>query len=257
MPDCQLLNVYWNPDLLIHCCFIYVYAYRDRSTCSPFKIDCILLFVSLSFALSFWWFTRMSWWQVAMKLAPNRDKFMEVISGTGDINADIEKFCTTFSPFLKENHEFLVYLPILDSVAWLGTFVCDVCPYEIALTATALAGKCWSWWYEGFIEQSPQWLRQNKLVIWKVLLRIQCFPSSSSPPKRGKNIQGNNKFVTMIGCLHSESTVLKRTCLWNSFPCYRKFAYGGGTLVLSKILILCWNAMRTLQQYHSQIPVPT
>jgi hypothetical protein len=44
-----------------------------------------------------------------MKLAPNRDKFMEVISGTGDINADIEKFCTTFSPFLKENHEFLVW----------------------------------------------------------------------------------------------------------------------------------------------------
>jgi len=33
---------------------------------------------------------------------------MEVIGGTGDINADIEKFCTSFSPLLEENHKFLV-----------------------------------------------------------------------------------------------------------------------------------------------------
>ncbi|AQK53706.1 Glycolipid transfer protein 1 [Zea mays] len=51
---------------------------------------------------------------VAMKLAPNREKFMEVISGTGDINADIEKFCTTFSPFLKENHNFLASVGLDD-----------------------------------------------------------------------------------------------------------------------------------------------
>ncbi|CAK8572100.1 unnamed protein product [Lathyrus sativus] len=44
---------------------------------------------------------------VAMKLAPDRKKFMEVIQGGGDVNADIEKFCTTFSPFLEENHKFL------------------------------------------------------------------------------------------------------------------------------------------------------
>ncbi|CAA2934040.1 glycolipid transfer protein 1-like isoform X2 [Olea europaea var. sylvestris] len=44
---------------------------------------------------------------VAMKLAPDRKKFMDVIGGTGDINSDIEKFCTTFSPFLEENHKFL------------------------------------------------------------------------------------------------------------------------------------------------------
>nr|GMD12201.1 glycolipid transfer protein 1 [Ipomoea batatas] len=44
---------------------------------------------------------------VAMKLAPDRKKFMDVIGGTGDINADIEKFCTSFSPFLEENHKFL------------------------------------------------------------------------------------------------------------------------------------------------------
>lgn len=44
---------------------------------------------------------------VAMKLAPERKKFMEVIGGTGDLNSDIEKFCTNFSPFLEENHKFL------------------------------------------------------------------------------------------------------------------------------------------------------
>ncbi|KAF8394252.1 hypothetical protein HHK36_020459 [Tetracentron sinense] len=44
---------------------------------------------------------------VAMKLSPDRKKFMEVIGGTGDVNADIEKFCTTFFPLLEENHKFL------------------------------------------------------------------------------------------------------------------------------------------------------
>lgn len=46
--------------------------------------------------------------QLAMKLAPDRKKFMDVICGTGDINADIEKFCTNFTPLLEENHKFLV-----------------------------------------------------------------------------------------------------------------------------------------------------
>uniref|UniRef100_A0A5B6ZG76 Glycolipid transfer protein domain-containing protein n=1 Tax=Davidia involucrata TaxID=16924 RepID=A0A5B6ZG76_DAVIN len=44
---------------------------------------------------------------VAMKLAPDRKKFMDVIGGAGEINLDIEKFCTTFSPLLEENHKFL------------------------------------------------------------------------------------------------------------------------------------------------------
>ncbi|OVA09011.1 Glycolipid transfer protein domain [Macleaya cordata] len=44
---------------------------------------------------------------MAMKLAPDRKKFMDVLGGTGDINADIENFCTNFSPFLEENHKFL------------------------------------------------------------------------------------------------------------------------------------------------------
>ncbi|KAL3647717.1 Glycolipid transfer protein 1 [Castilleja foliolosa] len=44
---------------------------------------------------------------VAMKLAPDRKKFLDVVAGSGDINSDIEKFCTNFSPFLEENHKFL------------------------------------------------------------------------------------------------------------------------------------------------------
>ncbi|XP_043703272.1 glycolipid transfer protein 1-like [Telopea speciosissima] len=44
---------------------------------------------------------------VAMKLAPDRKKFMDVIGGGGDLNADIEKFCSTFAPLLEENHKFL------------------------------------------------------------------------------------------------------------------------------------------------------
>ncbi|ERN18814.1 hypothetical protein AMTR_s00067p00099770 [Amborella trichopoda] len=44
---------------------------------------------------------------VAMKLAPDKKKFMEVIGGDGDLNADIDMFCKTFSPLLQENHKFL------------------------------------------------------------------------------------------------------------------------------------------------------
>ncbi|KAE8735974.1 Glycolipid transfer protein 1 [Hibiscus syriacus] len=45
---------------------------------------------------------------VAMKLAPDRKKFMEVIGSEGDVTADMEKFCSTFPPFLEQNHNFLV-----------------------------------------------------------------------------------------------------------------------------------------------------
>ncbi|XP_068489077.1 glycolipid transfer protein 1-like isoform X1 [Phaseolus vulgaris] len=54
---------------------------------------------------------------VVMKLAPGRKKFMEVIGGTGDINADIDKFCTSFSPLLEENHKFLARLGLDDMKA--------------------------------------------------------------------------------------------------------------------------------------------
>jgi len=43
-----------------------------------------------------------------MKLAPGRNKFIEVIGGTGDINAVIEKFCTLFYPILEEDHKFRI-----------------------------------------------------------------------------------------------------------------------------------------------------
>lgn len=51
---------------------------------------------------------------VAMKLAPDRKKFMDVVGGTGDINVDMEKFCTDFSPFLEENHKFLASVNLDD-----------------------------------------------------------------------------------------------------------------------------------------------
>lgn len=51
---------------------------------------------------------------VAMKLAPDRKKFMDVIGGTGDINGDIAKFCTTFSPLLEDNHKFLASVGLND-----------------------------------------------------------------------------------------------------------------------------------------------
>ncbi|KAL8530233.1 hypothetical protein ACS0TY_007328 [Phlomoides rotata] len=44
---------------------------------------------------------------VAMKLAPDRKKFLDVVAGSGDVYGDIEKFCSTFSPLLEENHKFL------------------------------------------------------------------------------------------------------------------------------------------------------
>ncbi|KAK8969714.1 hypothetical protein KSP40_PGU006686 [Platanthera guangdongensis] len=44
---------------------------------------------------------------VALKLAPDRKKFIEVIGGTGDLNADMAKFCSSFSPLLAEIHKFL------------------------------------------------------------------------------------------------------------------------------------------------------
>ncbi|KAM1720810.1 hypothetical protein ACFX12_022420 [Malus domestica] len=49
-----------------------------------------------------------STFSIAMKLAPDRKKFMEVIGGNGDVMGDIEKFCDAFTPLLQENHKFLV-----------------------------------------------------------------------------------------------------------------------------------------------------
>ncbi|XP_011030470.1 PREDICTED: pleckstrin homology domain-containing family A member 8-like [Populus euphratica] len=54
---------------------------------------------------------------IAMKLAPDRKKFMEVIAGAGDVAADMEEFCTTFPPFLEENHKFLASVGLDDMKA--------------------------------------------------------------------------------------------------------------------------------------------
>ncbi|KAJ0981575.1 hypothetical protein J5N97_009830 [Dioscorea zingiberensis] len=51
---------------------------------------------------------------VALKLAPDRKKFLEAVGGSGDLNGNMEKFCSTFAPLLKENHEFLASVGIDD-----------------------------------------------------------------------------------------------------------------------------------------------
>ncbi|XP_047980039.1 glycolipid transfer protein 1-like [Salvia hispanica] len=45
---------------------------------------------------------------VGLTLAPERKKFMEVLGKHGgDINTDMQKFCTEFSPILQKIHRFL------------------------------------------------------------------------------------------------------------------------------------------------------
>jgi hypothetical protein len=119
--DSHLLNLNFAVQMSTeNPCFLYLLLHlcMEIGQCSSFKVIAYFWLEYIPFiGASICSFAYMNCWQVAMKLSPNRDKFMEVISGTGDINADMEKFCTTFSPFLKENHEFLVWSPpIQDSV---------------------------------------------------------------------------------------------------------------------------------------------
>ncbi|WZZ64339.1 hypothetical protein YC2023_075709 [Brassica napus] len=44
---------------------------------------------------------------MGLMLAPDRKKFMEVAAGSGDIYADMERFCSEFGPLLQDNHTFL------------------------------------------------------------------------------------------------------------------------------------------------------
>jgi hypothetical protein len=44
---------------------------------------------------------------VALKLVPERKKFIELLGGGPTLDQDIEKFVSTFSPVLAENHKFL------------------------------------------------------------------------------------------------------------------------------------------------------
>uniref|UniRef100_A0A7N0TKI9 Glycolipid transfer protein domain-containing protein n=1 Tax=Kalanchoe fedtschenkoi TaxID=63787 RepID=A0A7N0TKI9_KALFE len=57
-----------------------------------------------------------STFSMAMKLAPDRKKFMDVMGGTGDINADIQAFCANFAPLLVENHTFLISIKHLSNI---------------------------------------------------------------------------------------------------------------------------------------------
>lgn len=82
---------------------------ESASLPSSFKLQKFSPFKSRQH-INFHYPTLWNWLQIAMKLAPDRKKFMEVIGGSGEINADMEKFCTTFAPFLAENHNFLVII---------------------------------------------------------------------------------------------------------------------------------------------------
>ncbi|KMT16590.1 hypothetical protein BVRB_3g048780 [Beta vulgaris subsp. vulgaris] len=53
---------------------------------------------------------------IAMKLAPDRTKFMEVLGGEA-AKCDIEQFLTTFTPLLQQNHKFLASVGLDDMKA--------------------------------------------------------------------------------------------------------------------------------------------
>lgn len=57
-----------------------------------------------------------STFSVAMKLAPDRNKFMEVLGGDA-VKGDIEQFLTTFTPLLQQNHKFLASVGLDDMKA--------------------------------------------------------------------------------------------------------------------------------------------
>lgn len=67
--------------------------------------------------------------KVAMKLVPDRKKFMEVIGNSDHVYNDIENFCSTFSPLLGEIHKFLVrwmFFIYLESFAWVKQTLCII-----------------------------------------------------------------------------------------------------------------------------------
>ncbi|WJX84213.1 Glycolipid transfer protein 1 [Trifolium repens] len=59
---------------------------------------------------------------VAMKLTPDTKKFMEVIQGGGDVNADIENFVLPFLLTLKRITTFWYFQIICKT--WSSTFCC-------------------------------------------------------------------------------------------------------------------------------------
>ena len=53
---------------------------------------------------------------MAIKLTSDIKKFMDVVGGSGDIMADMEKFCIIFFPLLEENLKFLVRFHVLSNL---------------------------------------------------------------------------------------------------------------------------------------------
>ncbi|KAL8530236.1 hypothetical protein ACS0TY_007328 [Phlomoides rotata] len=87
---------------------------------------------------------------VAMKLAPDRKKFLDVVAGSGDVYGDIEKFCSTFSPLLEENHKFLVRSLTVKDIIVDSKSLCFVFSliYTLLLNIVSEAIECWisDWW---------------------------------------------------------------------------------------------------------------
>ncbi|GMH20472.1 hypothetical protein Nepgr_022313 [Nepenthes gracilis] len=55
-----------------------------------------------------------STFNVIMKIAPDKEKFMGSVIGQGNLTSEIEKFCLAFTPLLEENHKFLVSVGVDD-----------------------------------------------------------------------------------------------------------------------------------------------
>lgn len=81
----------------------------------PAKVHLVHIYTMNQFGLSKWSGKHqlqnvLTFWnsQVAIKLVPDRKRFLEVLGGAENIQDDMEKFCTEFSPILRGIHKFLV-----------------------------------------------------------------------------------------------------------------------------------------------------
>ncbi|KAK9733764.1 hypothetical protein RND81_04G090700 [Saponaria officinalis] len=55
-----------------------------------------------------------STFKVLIKLAPERNKFMDSIGMSSQVNVEIDKLCKTFAPVLEDNHKFLASVGVDD-----------------------------------------------------------------------------------------------------------------------------------------------
>lgn len=90
--------------------------------------------------------------KVAIKLAPDRKKFMEVLGHEGDIQGDMLKFCTNFSPILAQIHKFLVRCQLRQFWYNFKThFKLGTVSLSTLMQTFLNAGKCWIGQYESFM----------------------------------------------------------------------------------------------------------